>query len=325
MTVAITGASGHIGANLIRALLDEGRAVRVLVHHNAAALEGLDVVRVKGDVLDAASLRALLDGVDTVYHAAAIITLRARRDPAAWRVNVEGPRNVAEACLACGVRRLLHFSSIHAFSAYPRDAVVDESRPRLRAPEGMIYDRSKAEGERAILEYVERGLDAVILNPTGVLGPLDYQPSHMGRFLLDLRKERLPALVNGGFNWVDVRDVCSGAVAAERLGRRGERYLLAGHYLTSREIAQAVEQVTGARAPAFTAPIRLAQCGLPFAAVYNLFRKAPAGFTRASLYALRNYRHISHAKAARELGYAPRPIRETIEDTLEWFENAGYR
>ena len=322
--VAATGASGHVGGNLVRALLDEGRRVRVLVREDTRAVDGLDVERVQGDLLDAASLTGLVDGADVVYHLGAVITLKARRDAHAHEVNVEGTRNVVAACQAAGVRRLMHFSSIHAFSERPEDNVIDESRDRCNDPRAMAYDRSKADGERAVLEGIERGLDAVIVNPTAIIGPHDYKPSAVGRVLLDLHLRRLPSLVNGGFNWVDVRDVCAGAMAAERLGKTGERYLLAGTYLTLRELAALVEEVTGAKSPALSVPIWMARLGVPFAAFHSWVTGAPPRYTRASLHALEHHQRISHDKAARELGYAPRPIRETLEDTFAWFKEAGY-
>ena len=322
-TVAVTGAAGHIGATLVRALVDEGRTVRALVHQDTTAIEGLDIERAQGDVLDIDSLRRAFDGAETVYHAAAVITLRSRRDPMAWRVNTEGPANVAQACLDCGVKRVVHFSSIHAFSPHPKDGVVDESRPRTEDPKGWVYDRSKAEGERVMLRHVDKGLDAVIVNPTGVLGRNDFRLSHMGHVLLDLKRGRMPALVKGGFNWVDVRDVCAGAMAAERAGRTGENYLLSGHYLSVRQLAKHVARIAGGRVPLFTVPLWVAALGIPFSAAKGALLGEAPRVTRASLFALHNHQQISHEKASRELGYEPHAIEETVEDALAWLDTRG--
>lgn len=323
MTVAVTGASGHVGANLVRALLSEGRRVRALVRRDTAALEGLDVTRVQGELLKGETLRELVEGAEVVYHLAAVITLRSRKDAYARRVNVEGTRNVVEACLACGVKRLVHFSSIHAFSASPLDRVIDESRPLCSERRPLPYDQSKADGEGVVQEAVrERGLNAVIVNPTAVLGPHDYKPSAMGQVLIDLARRKLPALVDGGFNWVDVRDVCAGAMVAERSAAAGEKYLLGGHHLSLRGLAAIVEDVTGVRPPA-TIPIWLAYAGVPFAAIQSWITGKLPRFSVASLAALRRHQQVSHEKAARELGYRPRPIRETIEDAYAWFRDRG--
>lgn len=321
MTVAVTGASGHIGANLVRALLADGRRVRCLVHRSTAPLEGLDVTRVPGELLEPQTLRELVQGAEVVYHLAAVITLRSRRDEYAQRVNVEGTRNVVEACLDGGVKRLVHFSSIHAFSSLPEEEVIDESRPPCAERRPLPYDQSKAEGEQLVQEAVEeRGLDAVVISPTAVLGPYDYKPSAMGQVLIDLARGNLPVLVNGGFNWVDVRDVVAGATAAERVGKPGEKYLLAGHYLSLRGLGELVEKVSGVRPPT-TIPIWMAYTGVPLAAIQGWLTGRAPRFTRASLKALQRHQRVSHEKATQELDYSPRPIRETVEDTYAWFKS----
>jgi dihydroflavonol-4-reductase len=321
--VVVTGASGHIGGNLVRALVARGTRPRVLVHEDSRALAGLDVEVIAGDVLDAPSLAHAFEDVDVVYHLAARISLVERDEPLTRAVNVDGTRNVVEACLAASVRRLVHFSSIHALSTHPVDAPVDELRPLVEREPVPHYDRSKADGEREVLAGVARGLDAVIVNPTGVIGPHDHRPSHMGEVFVDLYHRRLSGLVVGGFDWVDVRDVVAGALVAADRGRCGERYLLAGHRATMRELAGLVEELTGRRAPRMVAPMWLARAAVPFAtAIARLTRGRPR-LTSASLHALRNHRAVVHAKATSELAYTPRPLRESVADTLAWFDTAG--
>jgi dihydroflavonol-4-reductase len=231
-------------------------------------------------------------------------------------------RNVVSACLTTKVRRLLHFSSIHAFDAVPLDAAIDETRPLAPSTKKvMTYDRSKADGEREIIAGIERGLDAVVVNPTAVLGPFDFRPSPMGRVLLDLHFRRLPALVAGGFDWVDVRDVVDGAISASERGKRGDKFLLSGTHKPIAELAQMVESLTGTRAPRFVSPMWLARAGAPFAAAYSrAFGKEPL-FTPESLHALRHHQQVSHAKATRELGYTSRPLEDTLRDTFAWFRS----
>ena len=322
MTVAVTGASGHIGANLVRAVLKEGGAVRAVVHRETAGLDGLDVERVRADVRDAAALQRAFEGAEVVYHLAGIITFKSRRDEGAESVNVGGTRNVVAACQACNVKRLVHFSSIHAFSAYPRDKVVDETRPRC-GPGAAAYDRSKADAEDVVMAAVEDGLDAIVVNPTGVIGPCDFHGSAMGRVLLDLYRGRLPAMVQGGFNWVDARDVCVGAMAAAESGRTGQQYLLAGHYLTIGELAARVAALSGEQKRPWTIPLALARAVVPLAALQGALTGRPPRFTKVSLDALCNHQRVSHEKARRELGYAPRPIETTLKDTFDWFRKQG--
>src|SRR5690606_13352249 len=213
MTVVVTGASGHLGANLVRTLLERGEQVRVLVHRSAQALADLDdqIERAEGSVCEPESLASAFAEVDRVYHLAGVISIDGDPDGRVHKVNVEGTRNVARACHEQGVGRLVHVSSVHAFDMNPRDEVLDETRPQVGdSPHHSAYDRSKALGERAVREFVDAGLDAVIVNPTGIIGPVDYGPSRLGQLLGELASGKLPALLDGGFDFVDVRDVVDG-------------------------------------------------------------------------------------------------------------------
>lgn len=320
--IVVTGAAGHAGANLIRALVAQGRPVRALVHLDRKALEGLDVEVVSGDICDLDSLLKAFDGAEVVYHLAACISIG--NDP--WSlleaVNVNGTRNVVEACLRCGVRRLVHFSSIHTM-VDTADIPVDESNPLVESRHHSSYDRSKAMAEREIQRGIEKGLDAIIISPTAIIGPHDYKPSHFGEALLRLASGRLPALVSGGFDWVDVRDVVQGAMRAEVAAPVGAKYILSGHWVSLRQLAKMTEELSGVKAPGSVCPMWLARVGAPFITVFDLLARRRPLYTSASLQALRGHRRISHQKATRELGYQPRPFRETLIDTLKWFEAAG--
>jgi dihydroflavonol-4-reductase len=323
VTIAVTGASGHVGVNLVRALLARGERVRALIHQSRQGLEGLDVESVHGSLGDAASLERAFAGAETVYHAAGYISLLRTEWPLLERTNVIGARNVVNACLACGVERLVHFSSIHALVQEPLDVPVDESRPLVNSHGCPPYDRSKAAGEREVRQAIEQGLNAVILYPTAIIGPYDFGPSHIGEALLALATERLPALVESGFDWVDPRDVSLGAIRAAEQAPAGARYLLSGHWASVRRLAELTHEITGARIPRFTCPLALARVGAPFAtAAAHLTGRRPL-FTSVSLEALRSNRQISHARATRDLGYQPRPLAETLRDTFRWFAEHG--
>jgi len=323
MTVVVTGAAGHIGANLTRALLDQNRPVRALLHVNRQAIEGLGVEVIEADICDQASLRSAFDGAEVVYHLAARISLLTDEWPLLESVNVVGTRNVVEACLYCRVRRLVHFSSIHALAQEPLDVPIDESRPLAESRSCPPYDRSKAAGEREVLRGLERGLDAVIINPTAVIGPHDYQPSHFGEVLLALAHRRMPALVAGGFDWVDVRDVVQGAMRAEERAPAGAKYLLSGHWVSIRDVAAHVEEITGVPAPRLVCPLWLAGIGAPIVTAFHRLDGRRPLYTSVSLRALRSNRNISHEKATHDLDYHPRPFRETLIDTFLWFKEAG--
>jgi len=324
MTVVVTGASGHLGGNLVRALLSQGRVVRALIHRDRRSLAGLDVETCPGDVCDPASLRRAFQGADVVYHAAGHISILRDDWPLLERTNVLGMRNVLAAVRACGVRRLVHFSSIDALEQEPLDQPVDESRPLVSSPHAPPYDRSKALGERELRRAVEQGLDAVILYPTSIIGPYDWRPSHVGDVLLALCRRRLPALVSGGFDWVDVRDVAAGALQAERLAPPGGRYLLSGHWRSVQDLARQVQDLSGVPVPRLVAPLGLARLGAPLATWYCRSTGRRPLFTVVALQALHSNHNISHARATAEFGYQPRPFRDTLADTLTWFAQEGY-
>jgi dihydroflavonol-4-reductase len=273
---------------------------------------------------DRASLRRAFQGAQVVYHAAAHISIVRNEWPLLERTNVQGTRNVVDAVQDCGVRRLIHFSSIHALEQGPLDQPLDESRSLVISPHAALYDRTKAMGEAEVRRAVEQGLDATILYPTAIIGPYDWRPSHMGDVLLALCRRRLPALVRGGFDWVDVRDVVAGALQAENLAPAGARYLLSGQWVSIQGLARQIEQLAGVRAPRVIAPLALARLGAPLATWYGRCCGRRPLFTPDALQALDSNHTISHERATRELGYQPRPFRETLRDTLAWFAQEGY-
>jgi dihydroflavonol-4-reductase len=324
MLAVITGASGHLGANLIRALADRRWRVRALVRHDARALEGVDVERINGDVLDEESLKRAFTGADMVFHLAAYVSIVKWERKEVEAVNITGVQNVVNACLAVGVKRLIHTSSFHALKQEPLDQPLDESRPLFEAGDYPPYNYSKAKGEKIVLKAMAQGLDAVIINPTGILGPYDYKPSHFGATILSIAKGRFPFLVNAGLNWVDSRDVAEGMIRACELAKAGSKYLLGGHWVTLKDIAQKVTKITGAPVPRVMLPMWIAKAGAPpMSLFYRITGKRPL-FTPISIKELESNANISYEKASSELGYEPRPIEQTITDTIEWFRSHGY-
>lgn len=323
MTIVITGASGHLGMNLVRALVAEKRPVRVLVHVNRQIFRDLEVETIQGDITDVESLSQAFDGADVVYHLAAVISLLKNDWPRLEKINVIGTRNVVEACLRCKVRRLIHFSSIHALSQEPFDTPVDESRPLIEGKQHSPYDLSKAAGEKEVRKGIENGLDAVIINPTGIIGPFDFQPSHFGAALLSMANSKMIALIDGGFDWVDARDVVQGAMQATKLAPTGSEYLLSGHWVSIPEIAIIMKEIIKAPIPNFVCPMPLARLGAPIATAYNRLLGRRTLYTSVALRALNSNHQISHEKANHELGYQPRPFKETLIDTMKWFELNG--
>jgi dihydroflavonol-4-reductase len=319
-TTVVTGASGHLGANLVRDLLARGRTVVALVREDRRGLASLDVEVRSGDIRDTDSLRRAFSDAEVVYHCAAYVSISGSDWPRLKSVNVDGTQHVVEACRASGVRRLVHFSSIEALVDTPLDLPVDEARPLLGQHAGSPYARSKAAGEAIVQQAAAQGLDAIILNPTAMIGPHDYRRSYSNAGLLTMCGGRLPALVEGGFNWVDVRDVATGAIHAEEQAAAGRRYILGGHWASVQELARLAHDINGARVPGLVCPMWLARLAAPLVTTWCAVTGRRALLTSAGLRPLRGNRHISHALAERELGYRPRPLRDSVADTLHWFE-----
>ncbi len=324
MKTAVTGATGFVGTNLVDALLRDGHevvAIDRVIPPALAARPG--VIGVVADVLDPDAMRAALTGVDTVYHLVAVITL-AHRDDHAWRINTEGVRVVAQAALDAGVTRMVHCSSIHSYDQYRRRDLLDEHAHRADSPELPVYDRSKFAGEQELRAVIARGLDAVICNPTAVYGPVDAAPlSRVNGILRDAARGRLPAFIRGGFDFVDVRDVAAGLVAAADRGRTGENYLLGGHYQQLVDIARDAARRCGRRGPVVTLPVgalmALAPVVEPISAALGSDR-----VTRASLATVSASPRVDCSKARTELGYQPRPTDDTVRDLALQFVAAGH-
>jgi len=325
MQTVVTGATGHLGNNLVRALLARGDRVRAvtLPNDDTRPIAGLPLEQVQGDVRDLGALIWAFRGADIVYHLAGIIAITPGRGDLLHQVNVLGTRNVVQAALRCGVRRLVHTASIHALVEPPHGTTIDERMPFDPARIPTEYGRSKARGALEVLAGVEQGLDAVICCPSGIIGPYDFQPSEMGRLFLNVARRRLPAYVQGAYDFVDVRDVAQGLIAAGEFGRRGESYILSGEVVTVRQLMALLERATGVRAPRLGLPTRPARAVAHLAMKFAALTHTRPLFTDESVDILVSNCCISHEKATRELGYAPRPLAETVADTIRWFREVG--
>lgn len=320
MRAVITGASGFLGAHLARTLKDRGVEVRAADRSRGPALDDVDVEFVEIDVLDPASLRAAFEGQDRVFHLAAIISIVGDPTGEVWRVNVHGPRNAATVAFECGVGRFVHCSSVHSFDLERCGPSLDESGPPTTHPDAPAYDRSKRAGEEAVRLVVQKGLDAVVVNPTGIIGPDDRGPSRMGETVLQFMTRKIPVGITGQFDFVDVRDVVEGLIAAGDRGRTGDNYLLSGSRLSIRELGMLVERYSGVPVPPLSIPLRLVTPLAPLVMQIEQRTKKPI-FTPDAMHALKYSPVVSHYRAATDLGYRSRPIHETVRDTVAWFES----
>jgi len=324
--IVVTGATGHIGNVLIRELITRRQIVRALVmpKDDYRPLTGLEVEIVRGDVTDLKGLESAFGGADIVFHLAGIVTIMPSMKKVLERVNVGGTRNVAEACRASGVRRLVYTSSVHAIAEPPHGTVIDETQPF--DPDRVLgdYARSKARATLLLLEEVRKGgLDAVICCPTGVIGPWDYGISNVGQLILDFASGHLKSYVCGAYDFVDVRDVANGLILAAEKGQPGRHYILSGAQVQVPELMKELERNIGYPAPTYEIPYAVARAAGVLASVYyRLIRGRPV-FTAYSIDVLRSNSQVSSARAREELGFRTRPWQESIRDHVEWFRVEG--
>ena len=232
MSIAlITGSSGHVGSNLIRELSKQDYKIRCIdFDGDYRAYEGFDVEVIKGDITNKDSLHSVFKNVDIVFHTAALINLDRRYEKQIRQVNVEGTRNVCEAAVKAGVKKLIHFSSVDAFYRFPIEEPLFESRSLIDDPNAVPYDLSKADGQKIVLEFCEKDLDASIIHPTSIVGPNDFKPGLPMQEMVNLANGKRKLVPNWGYNFVDVRDLCITAISAVKLGRTGQNYIVGGEY-----------------------------------------------------------------------------------------------
>jgi dihydroflavonol-4-reductase len=232
---------------------------------------------------------------------------------------VEGTRNVLEAARKAGIRRLIYTSSIHAIARAPRGVIMDESLGYDQNNPYGEYDRSKAAASLEVQKAVAKGLDAVIVCPTGVIGPYDFRGSEMGEVIRSASEAHTMLYVEGAYDFVDVRDVADGLIAAKEHGRKGESYILSGQKLSVRYMLETVREVTGKAFARIKIPFSLAELAARYTPWYYERTKSKPRFTPYSLEVLQSNSNISCKKALKELGYKPRPVYESIADTVRWF------
>jgi dihydroflavonol-4-reductase len=325
MQALVTGASGFVGANIVAALNQAGWQARALVRRTSslAALAGLDYDIAIGDVTDPRSLAAAMQGCDAVFHAAGVVADYWSQDAVlTYRVNVDGTRHVVEAALATGVPRLVFTSSQAALGFGDGPIPIDETHTFNLAPAVYPYGHSKHLAEQVVQGAVRRGLHAVIVNPSVVLGPRD-ATRYNSRIILEVQAGRLPLVPSGGVNVVDALDVARGHLLALERGQPGERYLLAGHNVTTLHLMRRIAAVLGVRGPAGVIPERL--IGPLAAALDGANRLSPRRLPIAGdvLRFGSRFIYADNRKAVAELGWTVTPLEETIRRAVAWLKVVG--
>jgi len=320
MKIAITGASGYLGKHLYNRLIKEGFLIKVLIRSNTDEFTEPGVEKIIGDILNKDSLFKLVEDVDVVFHLATALSIGEKEANLVNEINIAGTRNILEASSLQKVKKLIHLSTIKTLQTGSSTLLLDESAPLIKSS-ASAYDNSKTIAERLVLEAVQQGLDAVILNPTAIIGPNDSQPSYLGQALIKMYNNSFPMLVSGGYNFVDVRDVAEAAFQTLFHGRTGERYIISGNWLSLKDMAIAIGKISGKKTTTISVPLFLARLGLPISYLVSKFTGNQPLYTSESLDNIRfSSKNISNLKARTELGFNPRPIENTLADTFAWFE-----
>lgn len=319
-TVLVTGATGCVGSNLAIALARSGRRVRILRRPSSRldVLDGIQCHEVIGDICDETLLSSAMEGCDVVYHTAAVVTFARGAREEQRRVNVLGTRAVVNACLSAGAGTLVHVSSVSAIGYPEPGAMANEETPVDRTA-ARGYKLSKILGEDEIHAGVSRGLRAVIVNPSVIIGERDIR-FHAGQLIRDIKKGRIPFYVDGGMNIVYVGDVVSGMMKAAEAGKSGERYILAGENLTHREIFFRVADLIGGRRPLGKLPLWTLRAAAQTIESVSRLVGVPPLFTMDMAAVAGRYNWYSSAKAEKELGFTTTPFDETILAAYEWYK-----
>ncbi|MBC6423042.1 MAG: NAD-dependent epimerase/dehydratase family protein [Hormoscilla sp. SP5CHS1] len=330
MKILVTGASGHLGANLVRRLLDDGQSVRVLLREgsNNTAVEGLDVERVYGDLRDFTGMKAAVRGCDRIYHCAAkVSTLDG--DPLLKReiydCNVLGTLHILQAALEAGVSKKVVVSGSFSAVGHNPEKPSDETVPFYPFSPHLPYGFTKSFVEHECLKAVANGLNVVVAVSCAIIGPHDYKPSRMGRTLLDFANGKLPAYVPGGFEFVAARDIVEGHILAMSKGRSGQKYIFSSQFLTVDELMDIFEEVTGRDRPNLRIPgaMMTGIAGVADFVLPRFFPNVPRRFTSGAVRILRMHRRADISKAKNELGYQPTSIKASIQSAYDDFIGRG--
>lgn len=317
----ILGGGGYLGYVVVLELLKRGYhpiEVVVLPSEKHPALLELNVKVTYGNILDKAFLTKLITPGSVVFHLAGIVDIGSPKNDLIYEVNVIGTKNVVDIAILNKVEKLIYTSSVHTIVPLPNGQLMSE--PNTFVSEQLVgdYAKSKAMATADIFEKA-KDLNVVVLYPSGIIGPYDYHMSHFGQVIIDYTNRKLKAYLKGGYNFVDVRDVADGIVNAYERGISGEGYILSGEYISLKQLFQILNEKLGRK----KLPIKLAswfiKMLMPFAEMHYRIRKKKPIISSYSLYTLNVNSNFSNQKAKDELGFNPRPIRESLFDMLDWF------
>ena len=318
----VTGATGHVGTILVSVLQQRGANVRALVRPNSNIVAHSNVEIYEGDIRNRESLIPFFDRGDYDYvslvHCAALITIASKHNPEVWNINVHGTNNVMSLARDTGVDRIVYVSSVHAIPERPANEIITEVSSFSPNLVHGQYAKSKAAAAQIVMDYAKAGLNVSIVHPSGIIGPGDTRSrNHMIRTIQAISEGKISVGLQGGYDFVDSRDVADGIIGCEEKGRPGECYILNGHYIGVLELVNSIRKIRGKKTTRIEAPHALAKLIAPVAEYFSrTFSKDAPLLTPYSVYTLHTNGRFSHEKATREFDYHPRPMEESIRDSL---------
>ena len=314
--IAVTGGTGHLGYCLIQNLLKNGYLLTALYHKRIPEFEHSNLSWIQGDITAHVSLELLVEKATVIIHCASVISIGDQDEKEVYRINVDGTKSILKACQDKKIR-LIYISSSAAVKETINTMIFDENRP-YKTEKDFCYDWSKALSEQLVLREVkERGLDALIIRPTAIVGPPDHRPSYFGQTIEDLALNNMPITVSGGYNVVDVRDVSQTIINSIELGSTGEIYLVGGFYIRLKQIAELLNP----HKKYFSVPINLLIGLLPILKLYQKLFPLKWPITKESLVKVKRApKKMDSSKAMKYLNHQIRPTSETIIDLMEWFK-----
>lgn len=322
----VTGAAGHLGSAVCSLLKDRGAKVRGLAYYtdDTEFVESLGVEVYRGDVTDKESLKPFFEGAEGWYliHTAAVVDINSKENERMREVNIGGTKNVVEMAEEYGVEKTVYVSSVHAIPVLPHGRVMREVKEFDPEKVNGAYAKTKAEAAAYVAEKTENGFNACIVHPSGIIGPYPSKGNHLVQMIKNYVKGLLPVCVKGGYDFVDVRDCALGIVAAMENGRKGECYLLTGGYYSIIEMLKLLKEITNGKKVGVW-PKWMAKMVAPAMAKAALRKGMKPIYTSYSLSTLGDNGRFSHDKATYELGFMPRELYETLEDTVNWLYKSG--
>ncbi len=326
MKTFVTGATGFIGASIVRELLKDGHKVTVLARHGSdtANLQGLDVTILRGDLHDQQQLGNGMSGCDWVFHAAADYRLWCPDPQVMYHANVAGTRTLLSAALASNVTRVVYTSSVGTLGNPGDGRPGTEDTPVSLQDMVGDYKKSKYLAEREAEKFVDKGLGLIIVNPSTPVGPFDIKPTPTGKIIVDFLNRKMPAYLDTGLNLIAVEDCARGHILAAEKGRVGQKYILGNHNLTLCDIFNMLGQLTGLTAPKVKLPYTpILMAAYLNEAVSRLTGREPL-IPLAGVQMAKKFMFFDSSKAVHELGLPQSPVHEALDRAVTWFRTNGY-